>query len=127
MDENQFTGIGGAGLYIAGSGMDIVNNVFNGPCDLGNVQGGPVESGNRFAGNVLNVPAGCPAGGSALYIYSDGNVIENNIIRGAQGCGLSFTSTARKNSYRGNMLRGNIGGPVCDAGTGNTDDGGNVY
>jgi hypothetical protein len=28
--------------------------------------------------------------------------------------------------YRANMLRGNGGGGVCDAGTGNIDGGGNI-
>ena len=54
------------------------------------------------------------------------NLIEGNQIEGNAGCGIRFDATASSNVYRNNMLRGNTGGAVCNAGVGNTDAGGNV-
>ena len=129
VEDNQFLGIGAPGIFVAGTGVDITNNVFNGPCIFAEINAtiGQGGTGNRIVGNVHNPPQGCSAPLEGLQINSARNLIENNVIRGATGCAIRFASSATQNSYRGNMLRGNAGGPVCDAGTGNTDDGGNVY
>lgn len=49
------------------------------------------------------------------------SLVEDNLVEGRGGCGLSFQGTGI--AYRGNMLRNNTGGAVCGSAT---DAGGNI-
>jgi len=129
VEGNTFIGNNGLGLFLNASGVDLVDNVFNGPCFMAQIYpdgSTPPLGSNRITGNVL-IPNPACSGFDALGVFSSRNLIENNQIRGSAGCALRFGPAATSNSYRGNMLRMNAGGAVCNSGTGNTDDGSNIY
>lgn len=127
LEGNTISGPVGWGIQVNGAGVDLIDNVFSGKCLLASIysSGAAAGIGNRIVGNVFQAQPGC-AGVDLMQVGSSRNDIENNLIRGSGTCGIVFTSGASFNSYRGNMLRGNAGGAVCDSGTGNTDNGGNI-
>lgn len=59
-------------------------------------------------------------------VSSERTLLEGNQVEGNAGCGIQFDTTASGSAYRNNMLRGNTGGAICDAGSGNTNAGGNI-
>jgi len=128
LEGNTISGPTAWGIQVNGTGVDLIDNVLSEKCLLASIfsNGPPTGIGNRIVGNVFQAQPGC-AGVDLLQVASSRNVIENNLIRGSGTCGIVFFSSASFNSYRGNMLRGNAGGAVCDSGTGNTDNGGNIF
>ena len=123
------SGNGGGGI-VTGSGGNllIVDNFLDGFTDGVSLGGG---AGSRVSGNVIrNMWLINPTAGHGIGVGGTGgalrNLIEGNQIEGNAGCGIRFDATASSNVYRNNMLRGNTGGAVCNAGVGNTDAGGNV-
>lgn len=84
--------------------------------------------GNLIADNVVGDAVIVGAGtGHGINVYQgERNLILGNQVEGNPGCGIRFDTAAADNAYRENMLRGNSGGTVCNLGTGNTDEGGNI-
>jgi hypothetical protein len=120
------------GGLLAGTGNLIIENTLN---SNGDVLDGPsnvwIGSYNVFRGNQIRSGAGGEGATlTGLTVLGTRNLIEDNLIEQilavGQGAGIRFESGSSNNSYRDNLLRGNSV-PVVDDGSGNTDDGGNVF
>jgi parallel beta-helix repeat protein len=117
------------GIELESDNNQVLGNTVRGFSDGIRVSG----NGNRIAENVVadsvifDVHPGAGiyvrggVAGDAVHNLIEGNHIEDNA-----GCGILLETTAVETVYRNNTLRGNVGGAVCDSGTGNTDAGGNV-
>ena len=76
---------------------------------------GNVISGNLIGGNLRD----------AISTNSQFNLIQGNQLLGhTAGCAIRLFGD--NSAYRDNMMRNNSGA-ICDTGTGNTDEGGNVF
>jgi hypothetical protein len=114
-----WSGGGQDGLQVNGSDNTIADNHVQcggGPQTLIAVGG----DRNRILRNKLS---GTNCGPSGIVIGGSFNLIEGNTVSGP-GDGIVFFGSS--NSYRSNFLRVNDE-PIIDNGTGNTDDGGNVF
>ena len=80
------------------------------------------SSGNRVTGNVLD----SISGDGVLVEIGNRNLIENNQVNSALGCGIRLVLPGLDHVYRDNVLLNNNGGGVCDASAIGIDGGGNI-
>jgi hypothetical protein len=149
--DNMFSGVGGEGLFVgAGQAVLVEGNTFVAPpgglgswgirmeADGALIQHNVISGyatgiqlgsrGSRVIENVVRngVAGGSGAPGIAVYSPAGADLVFRNQVEGNTGCALALGAGTGSVVYRANMLRGNGGGGVCDAGTGNIDGGGNI-
>ena len=145
--ENNVIRQSGCGIFSSGDGSRIRGNLLS---EIDECAISTFTNGNDIAENVLrdtgdgfDCPQGIQVGGSFNYVRSntitnvrgDGilvsgsnNMIDNNVSEGHTAilpqppCGLRFNN-GNGHVYRGNALRGNVGGAVCGTLAGNTSSG----
>lgn len=114
------------GIYLHSNNNRVVGNSIEGYSSRAILVQG---DGNLIADNVIagTISIGMGVGDGISVYQGQRNLIEGNQVEGNAACGIRFDATAGANAYRNNMLRGNTGGAICDTGTGNTSEGGNIY
>jgi parallel beta-helix repeat protein len=137
----------GCGIFADGVGSRIRGNLLSeiDECAISTFTDGNEISENvvRDTGDGFDCPQGIQVGGSfntvrsntvtnvrgdGILISGSNNMIDNNVSEGhiaalpVPPCGVRFNN-GNAHVYRGNMLRGNIGGGACGVLAGNTSSG----
>lgn len=116
------------GGILAGDGNLIVGNTITRSGDSDNPFAISVGSRNTVRNNNIQDPRD-PLMGNGIRVTGSSNLIDANLVEGYHGemnAALYFTATSSHNAFCENMLRDNDT-KVQDDGSGNRDEGGNIF
>jgi parallel beta-helix repeat protein len=123
--NNLLSEIDECAIFTGSNGVDISENVIR---DTGD--GNDCPQGIFVAGSFSHVRSNTITNvrGDGISVSGSNNMIDNNLSEGHTAilpqppCGLRFNN-GNGHVYRGNILRGNVGGAVCGTLAGNTSSG----